>query len=210
MINCPWCGTNYESFHSNCQNCGGPMQIPSGNSSQSLEPRSPLLNMVIPPAPPRPISNRYVWRLLVSDGWAIAACVFGLLGFIFILVGVGLTLGVVTAFMGIPFSGLGLLLLGGGGTLAGLRYQAAKKTVGVLRVGEVAEGQIAQVVDNFHLRVNGHYPWVIRYEFRVDGQLYEGWVSTLNTPGAALQPGQRACVLFLPQAPGQNVLYPHP
>jgi len=35
-------------------------------------------------------------------------------------------------------------------------------------------------------------------------------VTTLNTPSAALQPGQPARVLYLPQAPQYNSLYPHP
>jgi heme exporter protein B len=32
----------------------------------------------------------------------------------------------------------------------------------------------------------------------------------LHVPGAALQPGQAASVLYLPQAPQYNSLYPHP
>jgi len=164
----------------------------------------------MPPAPPRPISNRYAWRLLGSDGWAIAALVFVLLGAIFTLVGVALTLGVVTAFVGIPLAVLGLLFLGGGATLAFWRYQEAQKVVGVLRVGEVVEGQITQVEENLHVLVNGRNPWVIRYEYRLGGQTYKGQVNTLNPPGAALQPGQRAYILYLPQQPERNVLYPHP
>jgi len=25
MITCPWCGTNYQTFQSDCPKCGGPM-----------------------------------------------------------------------------------------------------------------------------------------------------------------------------------------
>jgi hypothetical protein len=148
--------------------------------------------------------------VLVTDGWAVAAFVFGLLGMIFTLVGAVLTLGIITAFVGIPFAGLGLLFLGGGVAVTGWRYQEAQKQVQVLRAGEAVEGQIVQVEENLYVRVNRRHPWVIRYQFCVAGQNYEGQVNTLNLPSPSLQPGHRACVLYLPQAPGQNVLYPHP
>jgi hypothetical protein len=151
-----------------------------------------------------------VWRLLLSDGWAIASFVLGLVGFIFTSVGGGLTIGIVTAFVGIPFTLLGILLFGAGAAVAILRYQEAQKILMVLRVGEPVEGQIAQVDENLGVEINGRHPWVIGYQFRVDGQTYAGQVSTLNPPGPALQPGQPACVLYLPQIPRLNVLYPHP
>jgi hypothetical protein len=72
------------------------------------------------------------------------------------------------------------------------------------------EGQISQVEQNFQVRVNMRNPWVIWYQFHLGGQSYEGHVSTFNTPGPSLQPGQPAYVLYLPQSPERNVLYPHP
>ena len=205
MITCPWCGTNYVTFQSNCQNCGGPMLAPAENSAEDPEGSSPM-----PPPPQRPISDRYVWRLLTTDGWAIAAFVFVLLGAIFTLLGVALTLAIITAFVGIPFAVLGILFLGAGAAVAVWRYQDAQKTVGVLRTGKAVEGQISQVEENLHVQVNYRNPWVIRYQFRADGKIVEGQVSTLNTPGAALQSGKRAWILYLPESPERNVLYPHP
>ena len=210
MITCPWCGTNYETFQSNCRNCGGPISIPAGNIASVPETGLPQGSLHRPPPPPRPIANRYIWRLLCSDGWAIAAFVLLLLGAIFTLVGIALTLGIVTAFVGLPFDALGSVLLGAGILIAGWRYQDAQKTLEVLRVGEAVEGQIAAVDENLQVRINMSHPWVIHYQFSLDGQTYAGQVSTLNPPGAALQPGQPAYVLFLPHAPGRNVLYPHP
>jgi Protein of unknown function (DUF3592) len=210
MITCPWCGTNYLTFQSNCQNCGGPLPVPSRTTSSITDTGIPEDSLLMPPPAPRPISDQYVQRLLTSDGWAILAFVFALLGVIFTLVGVGLTLGIVTAFVGIPFSVLGLLFLGTGAALAGWRYWEAKKSVEVLQVGDAVEGQITQVEQNLHVRVNGRSPWVIRYRFLVDGQTYEGQVNTLNPPGATLQPGKRSYVLYLPQMPSRNTLYPHP
>lgn len=205
MITCPWCGTNYTTFQSDCPKCGGPMSVPEGNTA--TDPAGRLLR---PPSPPCAIADRYVWHLLMTDSRAIAAFVFLLLGAIFALVGMALTLGIVTAFVGIPFVGLGFLFLVAGAVVAGRRYQEAQKIVGVLRTGEAVEGQITQVVENLHVRVGENHPWVISYKFQVDGQLCVGQVNTLNTPGIALQPGQRAWVLVLPNEPGCNVLYPHP
>jgi hypothetical protein len=164
----------------------------------------------MPPPAPRPIAASYAWRLLLADGWAIAAFVFSFLGVIFTMLGLALTLAIVTAFVGIPFAGLGLLFLGAGAAVVVWRYQAAQKIVEVLRAGAAVEGQIVQVEENRYVQVNQRYPWVIRYTFRVEGQAYEGQISTLNVPGPHLQPGRRACVLYLPQAPGQNILYPRP
>ena len=96
------------------------MSVPEGNSATVPEDRLPM-----PPSPPRAITDRYVWRLLMADSRAVAAFVFLLLGAIFALVGMALTLGIITAFVGIPLAGLGLLFLMAGGVVAGGRYQAA-------------------------------------------------------------------------------------
>jgi hypothetical protein len=60
------------------------------------------------------------------------------------------------------------------------------------------------------VRVNNQHPWNIWYQFQVQSQSFEGKVSTLNTPGPNLQPGQPATVLYAPLAPQHNSLYPHP
>jgi membrane protein implicated in regulation of membrane protease activity len=186
------------------------MPIPLGNTAANHEASSPKAGLQMPPPPPRPISNRYIWRLLETDGWTVAAFVFGLLGTIFCLLGIALTAGIVTAFVGIPFTGLGFLFLIAGAALAVWRYREMQKIVEVLRTGETVEGQIVQVEENPNVQVNGRSPWVIRYQFHLEGQLYEGQVTTLNVPGAALQLGKPAYVLYRPQTPSANVLYPHP
>ena len=145
-----------------------------------------------------------------SDGWAVAAFVFVILGAVFTVVGAILTLAIVTAFVGLPFLALGIIFLGVGGVVGLWRYRQARKIVEVLRAGEAVQGQIAGVNENLNVRVNQRHPWTITYQFRVAGQDYEGHVSTLNVPGAGLQPGKQAWVLYLPQGPEQNVLYPHP
>jgi hypothetical protein len=212
MITCPWCGTNYQTFQSDCPKCGGPMPIPAaeaastGTDAASTTPDVPA----VPPPAPRPISGRYAWTLLLADGWAIVAFILALLGIIFLPVGLGLTLGIITAIVGIPFLLLGLAFLGAGVGLAIWRYRETQKVIGVMRIGEAVEGRITQVDEILNVEVNDRHPWQIRYQFMLAGQTYEGVVKTLNPPGEALRPGKRACVLYLPGAPAQNVLYPHP
>ena len=207
MAICPWCGTNYLVFQSNCKNCGGPLQAIEEKITSSSVPNE---NIAAPPSAPRPISGRYVWKLLFTDGWAVTALVFGLLGVIFSLVGGGLTLGIITAFVGIPFLLLGLAFLGIGGWVLNWRYKETQKVVNVLRVGEATRGQIVELQENYSVRINGRYPWVIRYQFQVNGQNYEGKVTTLNTPGQQLQTGKTVYILYLPTAPQWNSIYPHP
>jgi hypothetical protein len=205
MIICPWCGTNYLTFQSNCNNCGGPLQADEETNGFSVSTE----NIATPPPAPRSISNSYVWRLLSTDGWSIAALVFGLLGGIFSLVGVGLTLGIITAFVGIPFLLLGLVFLGIAGGVLVWRYKETQKVVNVLRVGEATRGTIVETQENFSIRINGRYPWVIRYQFQVNGESYEGMVSTLNPVGEKLQVGKAVCILYLQTAPQWNSIYPH-
>ena len=208
MVTCPWCGTNYAAFQSNCDRCGGPLAIPDDASAVPASPGAGSLPT--PPPAPRPVADSYAWRLMWSDGWGVAGFIFTLLGAIFTVVGLALTVAVVTAFVGLPFVVLGLAFLIPGIILLSARYQRAMRTVGVLRLGDATTGQITRVEQNLAVRVNNQHPWKIAYQFKVHDLPYEGQVSTLNTPSAALQPGQAARVLYLPQAPQYNSLYPHP
>ncbi len=209
MITCPYCGTNYQAFRSNCKNCGAPLPFTAG-------PDYPLTagtggdNPPAPPPPPRLVADSYAWRLLLADGWGVVSLVFMMLGAIFTLTGAVLTLAIVTALVGLPFMVIGLGFLAAGGALASSRYQAARQTVRVLREGLATDGTIVRVEQNLNVRVNRRHPWTINYEFRVDGRRHDGRVTTLNVPGANLQPTRAACVLYLPDSPQHSSLYPHP
>jgi len=209
MVTCPWCGTNYLEFQSNCKNCGGPL-LPPPDAGIDQDRQPDEIPAAVPPPAPRQISDKYAARLMFMDGLAVAAGIFLLIGGIFLLVGAGLTLGVITAFVGIPFAMLGILMSGLGGAGLIWRYQEAMKRVNVLRWGEPVPGKIIETTQNLMVRVNRRNPWIIRYQFRANGQDYEGSVTTLNTPGVHLQPGRSAYVLYMPDTPGMNVLYPHP
>jgi len=119
-------------------------------------------------------------------------------------------MGIITAFVGIPFLLLGLVFLGTGGGVLMRRYQAAQKVVRVLQIGEAARGQIIETRADTSVRVNGRNPWVILYQFHANGEDYDGKVTTFNPPGEQLQTGKGVYVLYLPAEPKWSSIYPHP
>jgi hypothetical protein len=205
MFTCPWCGTTYPIFQSSCSRCGGPLHAPAADvhAEAAAAPATP-------PPPPRPISDQYAWKLMSSDGWAIAALVFLILGAVFAPLGLILSIAIVTLFIGIPFLGMGILFLAAGFALGSRRLQEARNAVEVLRNGTPSTGEITLVEQNPNVRINNRNPWTVRYRYTLGGREYTGQVSTLNLPGPSLQPGHPVCVLYLPQFPERGVLYPHP
>lgn len=214
MITCPWCGTNYAEFQPNCKNCGG--QLPA-----APPPERQVVNVNIlagdfidyqpeaPPPAPRQISNSYIWRLLGSDGGAIAGMVFLFIGVIFTVIGIPLSFAIVTAFVGIPFGLLGIVMSVVSGITLYNRFQKMNHTVEVLKNGEAVLGRIMQLGQNTSVQINGRNPWRIDYQFQINGRNYQGEVSTLSPP-YHLRPGMQSYILFLPEAPNYNALYPHP
>jgi hypothetical protein len=51
---------------------------------------------------------------------------------------------------------------------------------------------------------------MIEYQFTVNGRNYHGQVSTLNSLGGIFQAGKSVSVLYLPESPENNAIYPHP
>lgn len=210
MIHCPWCGTNYPVFQSNCDNCGGPLPYLVAGDTSVPRSRVPQDSILVPPPSPRPISSRYLWRLLMADSSAIVGLVLASLGWVFTFVGAILTAAIVPALVGIPLALLGLAFLAIGGPLLYRRYHRAQTVLHVLREGSAVEGQILTLEQNLGVRINGRHPWVIAYEFEVNGRRYQGEVTTLSTPSEGLQPGRTVYALYLPDSPEHNALYPHP
>jgi hypothetical protein len=205
MITCPWCGTNYTSFQPNCDNCGGSLPLPPETA-----PKSSAGRLVAPAPPPRDVPRQALWHIMSSDGWAVSASIFALLGLIFAVVGVPLTISLVAAFVGLPFLGLGLVFLGGGIAILVWRYRMAQDTVEVLRQGEAVLGEVVSVIQHYNVRVNGRSPWTVKYDYEVDGRLYGGKVTTLSMPDLSQEPGSPVYVLFMPDEPGQSIIYPSP
>ncbi len=205
MITCPWCGTSYQAFQPNCDRCGGPIH----ETHDTIE-TAPGETIPVPPPPPRSISDSYAWKLMASDGWSITAMIFGLIGGIFFIVGVPLTIAVITAFVGLPFALLGLAFLAGGIGVLFWRYRETHKVIDCLRVGQPVRGEILEAEENFNVSVNNRHPWNITYEFILNNQIYDSKLSTLNANARQLQKGQAVCVLYLPDNPAVNTIFPRP
>lgn len=58
------------------------------------------------------------------------------------------------------------------------------------------------------MQVNNRSPWVIHYDFEIDGDTYQGQTTTLRPVGYTHQPGQPVYVLYLEDDPAQNAIYP--
>ena len=205
MTICPWCGTHYTTFQSNCDNCGGALPLQVKQTSDVLQE-----NLRIPPPAPRTLPRNYLWRLISTDGWAIMASVFTLIGAIFFTVGIALVISIVAALVGLPFVGIGALFLMIGIPILITRYQNAQQTIQVLQDGEPVLGQIIDVHQNYNIRVNRRYPWTILYHFEVLDTAYQGKVTTLSQPDLGQQPGKPVYVLYLPDNPQKNTIYPYP
>ena len=148
--------------------------------------------------------------MLITDAGAITGGILLLIGLIFFVVGLSLVIPIVTLLVGLPFAGMGFIFLVVGGILLFLRYENAYQTIEVLCNGQAALGEITNVAQNYHVRVNNRYPWVIQYQFKVHGQSYMGKLSTLSQPDLSQHPGKPVYVLYQQDDPKRNTLYPSP
>ena len=205
MTTCPWCGTNYEMFQPSCENCGGALSLPAAGP-----PTAVTTSLRVPPLAPRGLPRNHIRRILIADGWTIAAAIFVLLGAIFGLVGVVLMATIVAAIIGLPFAGVGALFLASGVPILIWWFGEARQNAEVLREGEAVLGEIVSVSQNRYVRVNGRHPWRITYRFEAQGQACEGRISTLSRPDLSQQPGHPIYVLFSRVDPGRNIIYPFP
>jgi hypothetical protein len=82
--------------------------------------------------------------------------------------------------------------------------------VRVLREGSTTVGTICDLWQNMSVSINGRSPWVIEYDYRVEGRPYHGKVGTLARPAPTLVVGRPARVLYLADEPQWSSIYPHP
>ncbi|HPH96420.1 MAG TPA: hypothetical protein PKW33_11585 [Anaerolineaceae bacterium] len=200
-VTCPWCGTHYIQFQTNCDKCGGALPLPP-RSEPVQAARLPS-----PPPPPRQIPSSYMGSILSADAYAITGGILALLGGIFALLGFVFTAAIVTAFVGLPFAGIGVLLLGISVPLLVWRYQNARQRCDLMRDGVAVLGEIVQVSESIHIRVNHRFPWQINYRFQYEGVWREGHITTLTTPRDFQQAGDPVYVIVRPDNPDHHTLY---
>ena len=215
MITCPWCGTHYTAFQSNCDNCGGTLPLPAAEPPRMDDQTAaaqPAVEIAMPPPPPRQVPRNYLYRLIWTNAWYIVGFVFALIGGIFSLMGCAmLPMGVfvIPVFISVPFALIGVAMLAAGIGLIVWQVQEAQKIVALLASGLATQGRIVKVTQNFNVRINSRYPWIIHYNYQVGGVSYLGQVSTLSMPGVAYRPGTRVPVLYHAAEPASSTLYPN-
>jgi hypothetical protein len=208
VITCPRCGTQYQEFQFNCDKCGAALPLPPADGS-GYEEITPVSDEPIAPSmPPRQVPRMALVRLLRNEPGAILGSIFFLVGLV--ILGAA-TMAMFPAFR-LPDSlfftlfNLGFVVFG---AIFFLRaFQKSLRTVKILRDGQAALGEISDVSMNYRVRINRRHPWVIQYSFKVFGGEYHGKLSTLSQPDADQAPGKAIYVLYHPDDPKKNTLYP--
>lgn len=197
-VTCPWCKHHWPAgmVAVECGNCGGALPAPPGPTRAAA-----------PPAIPRRLPQRYTSELLGSKNvGAIVGTIFAAFGALFALIGVGLCF--VLLPLGLGFFGFGALF----GTIGWLLRSASRKSalrqIDALTRGHVAEGQLIGVRQDFSETINGRNPYRIEYVFYVNGQPLGGSTKGWDIVNMLRQPGEPLWVVFLPEDPGTNSIWP--
>lgn len=197
FVICPWCGQRNPPHALECRKCGGPLPAAKGQ-----DPGAP------PPPPPRALPKGYkarvFWKesplLFISAGFLA----FGLLfGCVFSIVGVAGALPFL--FIGLLI-GLVFLLIGGISMYLGIRKGLSK--IRPYEFGRSTLGEITEIYRDTSVEVNGRSPWAVLYQFKVGDDAIEGKSRTWKYAPRMKAVGDKVYVLYLPEDPEQNALYP--
>jgi len=139
-----------------------------------------------------------------------------LVGLIFLLI--GFPLGLIFTILGITLPGMWLFIVIGGGvggifTLLGgaMLYFGIREGLGKIRPFEHGQATIGEVIEMYRdptVSINGRNPWAIIYTFKVHGLTYEGKAISWKYAPQTQAEGNRVHVLYLPDDPDQNAIYP--
>lgn len=161
-----------------------------------------------PPQPPRQLPAEFVRRARQTTRFElIFGSIFG---------GVGLVLGLVFIPVGLASGILVFLILGplfllvfGGIGFGALAWgqRRSKRLLQALEEGVSAPGRIEEIYVDESVQVNGRSPWKVRYAFEAGGVRYDGAQQMWNRD-PALVPGTQVHVVYMPNDPGVNSVYP--
>ena len=176
---CGWCGTtNTDVTRVRCINCGGPLPPPPTLAAD--DPGSP------PPPVPRQLPTKYRWQVLLWKN---------------VLVTLGMVFTIVFCWSIIfPLFGIPMWIIG---------YRRAKNQLIALERGVAARAELIGVERDHSVKMNGRSPWRIEYTFETqDGQIRDGWVHTWQGRHTRRSPGEVFWVVYLPEDPEQNTVWP--
>ena len=206
MITCPYCGTSYQSFQSNCANCGGALPIPADFAADDL-PVIPEQSLAVPPPTPREVPPDFIRQRILVSAWGIVGLVFTIIGTVFAVLGIIFTITLIGIFIGLPFLGLGLLMLSVGAAMLYIRYRDAQAQAELFRVGEAVQGELTRVRQNYAVQINQRHPWIISYSFQTGGSEYSAEFTTLNQAVGRLRVNKPVYVIYWPADPQRSTLY---
>lgn len=176
-----------------------------------LQPSAPLSLPSEPPVapamPPRPVSGGKIFRLFFADPGASIGLILMVIGLIFAPCGITLLFSAPGNLATWIFIAVGLGLLAPGGYLVFRGLRKALSQMRLLRAGQAVLGQIDQLGMDYSTTVNNRHPWIITYHFSAYGGEFSGRLTTLRDPGAAVQNGSSAYILYNPDRPEENTLY---
>ncbi|TLD69818.1 hypothetical protein FEM03_15965 [Phragmitibacter flavus] len=189
MITCGWCSTHYQHWQNRCDSCGGPM------------PPMPGMAIGAPPPPaPRSVPSGFPLRVLLTNNIAsiIGAIIFGAGAFMTLMF-------LVAGNWGALFPGLFAL---GGFLVLRFGIKQGRSTLHAFRDGIAVEGKVHQVSKDTTTTVNGEHPWKLVYHFRVADHLHQGVLISFDSTLSKRVSGQPLWVLYVPENPEKNTLYP--
>ncbi len=194
---CGWCGTVNLGPRTNCVSCAGPLPMPPGQ-----DPGPP------PPPAPRHMPGSYRLKKLVWGNLGV------MLGVLFTGIGVVFSFSFCLASFLLPpmcLGSLGGVLFMIPGLAVGVpSLRAAQRALAAYANGVHADGQIVRVSEDTSTAVNGRHPWRVDYVFEAGGATVGGSVSCFDPVHATRRPGQPVHVVYLPDRPSVNAIWPPP
>lgn len=153
-----------------------------------------------PPDAPRELPSGFEFRIKWSGN------ILSMVGTIFLFVGLVLFFAMLFviwfgALFALIFVILGFILFRAGRVQAKSVLRAFKR--GIAIAGEVISCSLDRTQS-----INQEHPFKLVYSFVVDGHLYEGSLTSFDSTIARRAAGQPIWVLYVPEAPGQNTIYP--
>lgn len=164
-----------------------------------------------PPNPPREVSRRYVISLFTTSAGFVVGLVFSLIGCIFTGVGTPILLAGLGGFDigAVIFALVGVVLLVIGAVILFMRYKKVRRISRVIQSGYSKLGEVVSAGYNTSVTINNRHPYQIRYTFRPLGGEVAGTYQTLDHRAGEIETGSPVYVLYDPEEPKYNTLYPH-
>lgn len=158
-------------------------------------------------------------REFLTSGKGILSLVFTILGAVFTPIGALVLVGALASqSAGAPgavgagvgagggiFLTVGLVLGAVGLWLGALRKAEIRKRARLRDHGVACEGTVVDVKQDFRVRVNRQYPWLVRYRYAAGGQEHENEERVMDLP-PAIEKGAKVSIVYDAADPRQSAL----